>query len=145
MDQHWIVVADAAHARIFQAEGPERRLREIHNLSHPESQMYARQLRTGGKGDVIDSAGSGHRQPDPQTSQSEKHATHFAKEVTAFLHQQRDNAAFASLVLVAEPKLLGRLRDNLDHTTAQLIAQSIDKNWVKHDARQIQRLLQDTR
>lgn len=142
MKHSWIVVADAAHARVFEITGLGRRLREVHDLSHPESQMYARQLRTGGKGDVIDSAGSGHRQPDPRTNQSEKHADHFAKEISEFLRQKRDGDAFSSLVLVAEPKVLGRLREKLDQATMQLVTDSIDKNWVKHDVRQIEELLE---
>lgn len=142
MKQQWIIVADAAHARIFEATGFDSRLRELHDLTHPESQIHTYQLQTGGKGDVIDSAGSGHRQPDPQTNTSEKHAEHFAKELVDFLHQKRADAAFDSLILVAEPKLLGRLRDNLDQRTAQLITHSIDKNWAKHDVHQIEKLLE---
>ncbi|HLQ85279.1 MAG TPA: host attachment protein [Salinisphaeraceae bacterium] len=141
MQHQWIIVADAAHARIFATVPPATRLRELHDLSHPESQRYARQLRTGGKGEVMDSAGSGQHQADPQTSQSEKHAERFAKEICEFLQQKRDAGAFDSLVLVAEPKVLGRLRDNLDQRTAQLVADSIDKNWAKHDASQIEKLL----
>lgn len=142
MKHNWIVVADAAHARVFETTAPDGRLREVHNLGHPESRMHARQLQTGGKGDVMDSAGFGQRQPDPQTNTSEKHAEHFAKELSHFLQQKRADDAFGGLILVAEPKVLGRLRDNLDQRTAQLVADSIDKNWVKHDMRRIEQLLE---
>lgn len=141
MSQHWIIVADAAHARVFASVGPDRQLRELHNLSHPESQMHTHQLQTGGKGDVMDSGGHGQRQPDPQTNTSEKHAEHFAKEMASFLHEKRADDTFSSLVLVGEPKVLGRLRDNLDQRTSQLVTDSIDKNWAKHSAREIQKLL----
>lgn len=141
MIQNWIVVADAAHARVFQSEGPNCRLRELHNLCHPESRMYAHQLRTGGEGAVMDSAGFGMHQPDPQTNTSEKHAEHFARELSEFLRQKRDDGGFTGLILVAEPKVLGRLRDDLDQRTAQLVVASIDKNWVKHDVRQLEKLL----
>lgn len=142
MSKKWIIVADAAHARVF-VDGPDRRLRELHNLSHPESQMHTHELQTGGKGDIMDSAGSGQRQPDPQTSTSEKHAEHFAKELGGFLHQKRDDGEFGDLVLVGEPKVLGRLRANLDQRTAQLVSDSIDKNWAKHSIHQIEKLMKD--
>lgn len=141
MEQSWVIVADAAHARVFELTNPDSRLHEIDKLSHPESQMYAHQLRTGGKGEVIDSSGSGHHQADPQVNQSEKHAAHFAKELADYLQQKRNNDAFTRLILVAEPKLLGRLREHLDQRTAQLVTDSIDKNWVQHDGRQIERFL----
>lgn len=141
MEQSWIIVADAAHARVFASATPNGPLQEVHDLGHPESQMHTWQLQTGGKGDVMDSAGHGQRQPDPQTSTSEKHAEHFAKEVCEYLRGKRDENAFDSLVLVAEPKVLGRLRENMDQRTEQLVADSIDKNWAKHDRRQIEKLL----
>lgn len=144
MKHSWVIVADAAHARVFEITKPDNRLHEINKLQHAESRMYASQLRTGGKGAVIDSAGSGQHQPDPQVSQSEKHAAHFARELAAYLYQQRTDDAFAHLVVVAEPKFLGHLRTQLDQPTTQLVSASIDKNWVQHDARQIEQLLQDT-
>lgn len=141
MEQTWIVVADAARARIFKTEGAQRHLKEVHDLNHPESQMYSHELRTGGEGAVMDSAGSGMRQPDPQTTTREKHSSHFAKELGNFLQKSRDDNAFTSLILVAEPKFLGRLRDHLDQRTAQLVAESIDKNWAKHEMQHIEKLL----
>lgn len=141
MTHSWIIVADAAYARVFASMGASEQLQEVHVLDHPESQMHTRQLRTGGKGEVMDSAGFGQHQSDPQTSQSEKHAAHFARELCEFLHKQRINEAFNRLVLVAEPKMLGRLRANLDPRTAQMVAGSVDKNWVGHDVGQIEQLL----
>lgn len=138
----WVLVADAAHARIFEYAGPGQRLQQIDKLSHPESQMHTRELRTGGKGAVIDSAGFGHHQPDPQTTTSEKHAAHFAKELAEYLRQKRAVDAFTSLTIAAEPKLLGRLRSNLDRPTAHRVAHTIDKNWIQHDAREIEQLLE---
>lgn len=143
MKQTWVIVADAAHARVFELTAPDNRLREIDKLSHPESQMYAHELRTGGKGDVIDSAGFGHHQPDPHTNTSEKHAAFFAKELAEFLRKKRTDDAFGRLVIVAEPQLLGLLRDKLDQRTAEFITDSIDKDWVQHDTRQIEQFLSD--
>lgn len=136
------MVADAARARIFQAQGPDRHLQELHDLTHPESQIHSEKLRTGGEGAVMDSAGSGMRQPDPRTNTSEKHASYFAKELSEFLRQKRDDDAFTGLILVAEPKILSRLRDNLDQRTSQLVVDTIDKNWAKHGVRQIEKLLE---
>lgn len=142
MKQSWVIVADAARARIFKISGKDHRLQQIDDLSHPESQMYAHQLRTGGKGEVMDSAGFGQHQADPQTNTSEKHATRFAKELADYLQHKRADDAFTDLIIVAEPKLLGRLRSHLDQPTTQLVSHSIDKNWAKHDVRQIEQLLQ---
>jgi|SRR5699024_10977235 len=142
MQKNWLIIADSAEARILENTPPGYHLQQVHSLDHPESRMYAHQLRTGGKGEVMDSAGSGQRQSDPQTSQMEKHAERFAKELADFLRQQRDKEAFSHLILIAEPKVLGRLRGQLDSRTLQLVSHSIDKNWTQHGTRQIEQLLQ---
>lgn len=137
MQSKWIVVADAARARVFaQQEGG---LHEHHDFTHPESQLYDRDLRTGGKGEVNKSAGTGSHQSDPAETTMEKHAELFAKELADFLKQARVKGDYAELVLVAEPKVLGRVRDNLDDATAKAVTRTIDKNLTQHDADQIRK------
>lgn len=130
----WIVVADAARARVFEAADRTGELRERHALTHPESQLHDRDLRTGGKGEVIQRLGAGTNQSDPQETTMEKHAERFAKEVAAFLKQARVNGDFDELVLAAAPRELGRLRDNLDGATAKTVRRTVDKNLTEDDA-----------
>lgn len=141
MQGNWIVVGDAARARIFKTGGPSNELQEIHDLTHPESQMHAGDLRTGGKGESIDVATGSTHQSDMQTTTPEKHAERFAKELAGFLKQHRVYDDFTGLILVAEPKVLGRIRDNLDQATAQMVEATIDKNWAQHGRAKIESLL----
>lgn len=135
MSSTWIVVADAARARVFnQHKGG---LRECHDLTHPESQLHDGDLRTGGKGEVNKSAGNGRHQSDPAETTGQRHAELFAKELADFLRQARVKGDYTELVLVAEPKVLGRVRDNLDAATAEAVARTIDKNLTRHDSDQI--------
>lgn len=127
----WIVVADAARARIFTWAGADKELVQAHTLTHPESELHEGDLRTGA---------SSH-QPDPQVSTMEKHAEAFAKEIAEYLRLARDKDDFGRLIIAAAPQELGRLRDNLDSATAQLLDKTIDKNWAQHDRAQIEKLL----
>lgn len=142
MTKNWIVVADASHARIFQAEDSHRHLRELHYLSSPESQMHTQPLRAGGDGALIDSPGSGPHQPAPQAPTPEKHSEHLARKLGKFLQQSLDVDAFAGVILVAEPSVLDHLQNKLDQRTAQLVIAAIDKNWVEHGTRQIEQLIE---
>lgn len=139
----WIVVADAARARIFKQAGAGNQLEELHVLTHPESQLHTGDLRTGGKGESLQSSGASTRQSDPQTTTMEKHAEHFAKEIAEYLRLARDKNLYGKLVIVAAPQELGRIRDNLDATTAKFLDKSIDKNWAQHDRAQIEKHLQN--
>lgn len=143
MQTKWIVVADAAQARIFHRIKQGSVLEQEHVLTHPESKAHPGDLRTGGKGEVIESTSAASHQSDPQTSTMEKHADIFASEVAEFLRKRRAAGKYDSLVLVAEPQFLGRLRDNLDNATLQIVDKDIDKDWTQHDVRQIARLLEN--
>ncbi|WP_353111559.1 host attachment protein [Salinisphaera dokdonensis] len=140
MSNQWIVVSDAARARLFFRDA-EHKLTLIDTLKHSESEAHEGDLRTGGKGAVHDSGGSGQHQADPQTTTSEKHADIFAKQVTERLKSELNNDAFTELVVVADPSFLGRLRDHMDNPLQDTVRKTIDKNWAQHDERQIEKQL----
>lgn len=141
MQANWIVVADAARARIFHWAGRERTLDQIYQLDHPQTELHEGDLRTGGKGEVIQSSSSVTFQSGPNITTTEKHAQDFAKELAEFLRKKRNRDEFNGLVLVAAPRFLGRLRENLDSDTSQMVEREIDKNWAQHDRRKIVKLL----
>ncbi len=140
MSNQWVVVSDAARARLF-SRSADQSLTLVDTLKHSESEAHEGDLRTGGKGAVHDSGGSGQHQADPQTTTSEKHADIFAKQVTERLKAELNNDAFQRLVIVADPSFLGRLRDHMDNPLQDTVHKTIDKNWAQHDEQQIETLL----
>lgn len=140
MTTQWIVVADAAAARFFERRDAQD-LKRIGATYHDDSRKHEGDLRTGGKGEVHDSAGAGQHQADPQTSTGEKHADIFAKEVAERLKSAQNDRSFDELIVVAEPSFLGLLRDQFDKTVADRIVASIDKDWTQHDDEQIAKQL----
>ena len=140
MSNQWIVVSDAARARLFSRDA-EHKLTLVDTLKHSESEAHEGDLRTGGKGEIHDSGGSGQHQADPQTTTSEKHADIFAKQVTERLKSGLNDDAFKELVIVADPSFLGRLRDHMDNPLQDTVRKTLDKNWAQHDQQQIEKQL----
>jgi len=143
MATQWVLVADAAHARIFSRAQGDGTLSLVENMTHAESQAHEGDLRTGGKGSVQESTGSGRHQPDPQTSTSEKHADIFAKQVGERLKQAVNDGEFTSLVIAAAPSFLGLLREQLDRPIEDTLSTTIDKNWAQAKPEEIEKLLND--
>lgn len=141
MSKQWIMVADAAHARIFSRDAPNGSLSRVDALHHKESQAHEGDLRTGGKGEVADSGGHGAHQADPQTSTGEKHADIFAKQIAERLKAGLNDKAFDSLIIAAAPAFLGRLRDKFDGPLQKAIDSTIDKNWTQQDDGEIEKLI----
>lgn len=108
---------------------------------HDEIRKHEVDLRTGGKGEIDDSAAHGRHQADPQTRTSEKHEDIFAKEVVAKLKSGFNNKAFDELVLIAAPQFLGRRRGHLDTPLSQCVATSIDKDWTQQNDAEIEKHL----
>lgn len=141
MYSEWIVVADAAVARLFSRQRAGGELTRVDALHHQQSRAHEGDLRTGGKGEVADSQGHGVHQADPQTTTGEKHADIFAKQVAEHLKSALNDQAFHTLVIVAAPSFLGRLRDHMDDSLSKCVKQSIDKDWTQHDDQKIAELL----
>jgi protein required for attachment to host cells len=141
MQTTWILVADSARARVFERRGKNGELHEIETLTHPEARLHSGDLRTGGKGEEFDIAGQGERQTGPRVTTSEKHKLIFAKEISDRLTKAEHEGQFDALVLIAEPAVLGDLRDKLTAPTAQRIVREIDKNWSKESPQRIDELL----
>lgn len=77
------------------------------------------------------SSNKSFRRSEPNVTPTETHAERFAKEIADHLRQGRTGGAFDHLVLIAEPRFLGRLRANIDSATAKLLDLTVDKNLVE--------------
>lgn len=137
MQSKWIALVDASRARIFALNNSE--LEELYTLNHLQSRLHAGDLRTGGNGHVIDknTKKASLRRTEPAVTPEQKEAEVFAKEIAVFLREHRVAHDFEALMLVAEPKMLGNLREKLDQATANTVAVTIDKNLTRHPSEDV--------
>lgn len=131
MSKTWVLVADSSRARIFRAEGVEGRLVEMKDLAHPEGRLHETELTTDLPGRTFDSHGQGRHAMEEDTPPKRHEAIVFAKQVGGVLEGARTSGDYDSLVLIAEPRFLGLLRDNLSEETIKLVGLQIDKNLVQ--------------
>lgn len=139
MKSNWVVVAESARARIFAVSDTGGKLREIADLSHPESRLHDRELSSDLPGRSFDSHGQGRHGMEPATDPKERHAQAFAVEIARHLEQGRNEGGFDSLVLVAPPKFLGLLRSELDKVTRSTVIGELDKNLLEADLKTLAR------
>lgn len=125
----YIVVADAARARIFTRDG--RELSEHEDLYNPEGRLHEGDLVTDNRSDVHESSVTNFRSSPEEGASRDHEVEFFAKQVVEHLHKARTDNRMDKLVLVASPRFLGRLRDNLDAATRELIIGTLDKELTK--------------
>jgi protein required for attachment to host cells len=126
----WVVAADAKAARIFSVEDAGLPAKLRHTIRSTDK---------GGakdeRGDLLEVAdrprrASPHKGALRESSDPKDEAEHrFAKELVRMLERGMEEEAFRNLVLVAPPKLLGMLRENLSRGLALRLRASEHKDY----------------
>ena len=121
MSNAWILVTDAAKARLFETASPANTLVEIACFTNPEGRNTTRNSLGHRPPRTKESLRPERRAGEPRTTRREKSALQFAKSLRKALINGRAHGQFERLFLVAPPRFLGVLHENLDaHLSAQL-------------------------
>lgn len=139
----YIVVADAARARIFTRDA--LKLVEQESLVHAEGRLHEGDLVTDRGGEVHESTATTSRSSGEEGAATNHQDEIFAKQVSERLYRARVENAMEKLILVAPPRFLGRLRDKLDGPSSKLIIHSLAKDLSKDSLENIQKAVSDLR
>ncbi|MBL9122673.1 MAG: host attachment protein [Planctomycetaceae bacterium] len=142
----WILVADSGRGRLFSTELPEDDWQLEHEFAHPESREPGRAGRTTAPLGRTHNAG---KQPgtqsafEPHTPLETAERERFAAELSAFVDQGRVGQRFDSLVLVAPPQFLGKLRSALSPQAGRMVAATVDKDLSQLKAEELRARLNE--
>jgi protein required for attachment to host cells len=130
----WIVAADASRARILQVAGRQR-LSEIETLLNPEGRLSDRELTTDANPRLHGPGGQSARE---EPSAVEHAVEMFSKRIGDYLEKARTDHRYDQLVLVAPPKILGKVRKELGKEVEKLVADELPKDLSWFNAREIE-------
>lgn len=134
-----VVVANGAHARFFTlqpAENPELesspRLIEHEGLANPLQEVAGKELWSDNKSGRNRSSGGGgaHGYDDHRDQHRAEFERRFAQQVAAAASQLARNHQAANMVLAADSRMLGSLRDELHHANGFNL-QQIPRDYIK--------------
>lgn len=129
MSRTWIVIASRTGARIVERTGEPLSLALVKEFTHEEGRKHTGELDTDSPGMAFSSVGGGGGHPMPTEETAHDHvAKVFAKRLADDLSHDRYEHRYDHLVLVAEPRFLGFLRDALDKQTAAMVSDSVTKD-----------------
>lgn len=109
MANSWILVADGAHARVFERIDDENALHEIACFANPDGRASGRSLSRGRPPRVQESSAETRHAIEPHTTLRDKSAERFARELCDVLERGRKEQRYERLVLVVPPRFLGTL------------------------------------
>lgn len=138
----WIVVADAAHARIVANEGVGQGVVDVargtfENEVQRDGEVYADR-----PGRVHDRAAAGRHAMERPSDVKDQAAAAFARRIAGHLKKQAEAQAFDRLVLIAAPAFLGHLRVALAKQVAGRVHAEIAKDLAQASNDSIARHLQ---
>ena len=137
----WILVANASLARLYEHIGPNKGLKLVKELIHPESRFKNSDLVTDRPGSNTASNGNGGGAKTPQTEPKAHEAKVFAQELAQELYQGRTKNAFGRAIVFAPPGFMGMLNAEMDNPTAQLVTDRFEKDYTKSPEPQIRERL----
>ncbi|WP_346837466.1 host attachment protein [Microbulbifer sp. SAOS-129_SWC] len=133
----WVLVANQSHARLFEAAQRSGALDEVQAMVHPESRLKGRDIESDAPGRAFDSNGQGRHAMGNSSELHRRAGNKFAKELAHTLERGRQEGRYEKLYIVAEPQMVGSLRDALKPGTRATIAGETGKNLVNSDTEEI--------
>jgi len=140
--RYCVVVADEAKAIIYGSETRRGPLSEVCSLENDSARKKTDQLVSDKGGRSFDSHGQGRHTLQKEKSDPKRHAsTMFAKDIVNRLSNEKHRGACREFALVAAPRFLGLLRDELATTSIGEPFLTINKDIVGEPAGEIRELI----
>lgn len=133
----WILVADAARARIFLNDGPGHGISELTDHGLERDLKPTRDINADRPGRTFDSGGQGRHAMEPSTDPNRHQKFSFAKEVASRIVKAHHARSFDRLVMIAPPSTLGDLRSALPKTVASVVYGEIAKDLTRLSAKEL--------
>ncbi len=131
MKRNWVVVANAARARLFEDAGEAGGLKALVDMVHTQSRQKGIALAGDRPGHV---EGQGHGLGSaayvPRTDAREREHDRFAREVAAALDDAVAAGRCAGIVLVASNPFLGHLKAHLGAQAAKAVLRTVASDYT---------------
>lgn len=136
MSTTWILVANAARARLYENTGIGKGLKLLSEFLHPESRMKGSDLVSDRAG-YVPGVGNGHASRQQATDPKQNEAEHFALEIARSLEHGRGQNKYGRLILVAGSPFLGILKARLSDQVSTLTTETVDKDYTSLNEREL--------
>ncbi len=140
----WYLIANRAEAVVY-IEGRNEHFIFLERLKNPKGKQTETELDSDKPGKGISSSSRViHHSLDRHFRKTEQVAVRFAERIGKYLDQAAQQNKFHELILVAEPRFLGILRDHLSPSVLHRRVQTIDRDYyAKGSPGEVQRKIHE--
>lgn len=134
--REWVVLANAARARIFERDPETGAMRELSAHVHPQSRAKGIELGADRPGRAI--KGQARTRFEPHTPPHERETQRFAHELAEKLERGALAHRYAALVLLASDPFLGQLRRELGPAATALLGHQLARDLTAWQDRELE-------
>ena len=138
----WILVAQRAGAQFFEHRGPGKGLQQISELFNAQGRARDREVDSDRPGRAFDRHGQGRHAMGKHESPHEHIAAQFARRLASEVDTARVEGKFDQFIVVAEPKMLGLIRQALAPATKLKLHGCVAKDYAPEDRPHLERALE---
>lgn len=138
MKPHWILLANASHARVLQQEQGVP-LVVVQSFTHSEGQSKISELVDDRAGHESTDRSFGGTSYQPRTDPKRKELHRFAHELAAHLERHAQQGDFDSIAVFASSPFLGELKAELGTATERMLSGTHDVDLTAVGTAELQR------
>ncbi len=137
--REWVVVASRAEAKIFERDNKTQNLRWVETLTNKKGRRREREFESDKPGSSYAKffKGKSPHNLEGHVTHVESVATHFAQVIARVLIKNHTQGRFKKAIVMASPKLLGKIKDEIKKPLQKEAFQFIAKNIEKLNSAEI--------
>lgn len=124
----WVLIADGAHAKVFEHGGPGTGLVALRELMFDEEPLKAQDIMADRPGRSFSSVGRGRSAYEYHTDPVHAREAGFMKTMADRLDEKLREGAFDRLVIAAAPTSLGEIRPCLSKAVQEAVVAELPKD-----------------
>ena len=128
--KYWILVADSGHARILELRKKPREFHQVQELVSESRHLSSRDMVSDASGRAFHAKGPASHSKQQRTDAHDQAEQAFSRMLVGKLEKAENLKAFEHLVLIADPKTLGRVRQYLSKSLSAMVTNELNLDVV---------------
>lgn len=137
------MIANHGGAKIYSVWGVQDDLELVLELPNPKGTIKGREINTDRPGRLFKSLGENSRSGVERESPHEIIVNQFAKQLATTLENGLSKQEYGNLIIVADPHLLGRVKECLHSEVSKVTHKTISKNLIDYSDRELKQYLSE--
>jgi protein required for attachment to host cells len=128
--KYWILVADSGHARILELRKKPREFHQVQELVSESQHLNSRDMVSDASGRAFHAKGPMSHSKRQRSDAHDLAEQAFSRMLVGKLEKAANLKAFEHLVLIADPKTLGRVRQYMSKALSGMVTNELNLDVV---------------